>query len=62
MLLAGTSDHLTLKLRAPCWHTAEPRDYAYRPSVDVFFQSGRRLWRRAVGVLLTGMGRDGARA
>ena len=42
-------------------YTPEPRDYAYRPSVDVFFQSVSRLWpAQAVGVLLTGMGRDGA--
>ena len=42
-------------------YTDEPRHYAYRPSVDVFFQSVSRLWRGdVVGVLLTGMGRDGA--
>ena len=34
----------------------------YRPSVDVFFESVASYWRGdAVGVLLTGMGRDGAR-
>ncbi|MNE18982.1 Chemotaxis response regulator protein-glutamate methylesterase of group 3 operon [compost metagenome] len=33
----------------------------YRPSIDVFFESVARYWRGdAVGVLLTGMGRDGA--
>jgi len=42
-------------------YTAEPSDYPYRPSVDVFFKSVCRLWRGGVvGVLLTGMGRDGA--
>jgi chemotaxis response regulator CheB len=39
----------------------DPVDYAYRPSIDVFFHSLVREWRGvAFGVLLTGMGRDGA--
>jgi two-component system response regulator WspF len=60
-LLAGTCDHLVLQ--SPNWlaYTPDPRDYAYRPSVDAFFHSVRLLWRGdAIGVLLTGMGRDGA--
>ena len=33
----------------------------YRPSIDVFFHSVARHWTgNAAGVLLTGMGRDGA--
>jgi two-component system response regulator WspF len=33
----------------------------YRPSVDAFFHSVVKFWRgEALGVLLTGMGRDGA--
>ena len=61
VLLAGTGDHLTLKAPNRLGYTPEPRDYAYRPSVDVFFQSAVRLWPgRAIGVLLTGMGSDGA--
>ena len=61
IFLAGTSDHLTLKAPDRLGYTAEPRDFVYRPSVDVFFQSVSRLWRgEAIGVLLTGMGRDGA--
>ncbi|KPB19568.1 Chemotaxis-specific methylesterase WspF [Pseudomonas syringae pv. syringae] len=33
----------------------------YRPSIDVFFESVTRYWSgEAIGVLLTGMGRDGA--
>ena len=61
VLLAGTSDHLALKTIDRLGYTAEPIDYVYRPSVDVFFQSVSRMWRGdAVGVLLTGMGRDGA--
>ncbi len=43
-------------------YTPEPGDYLYRPSIDVFFESVVEHWRgEAVGVLLTGMGRDGAR-
>ena len=39
----------------------EPSEYAYRPSVDVFFQSVSHHWPgEVIGVLLTGMGRDGA--
>jgi two-component system response regulator WspF len=61
VLLAGTADHLILKSGDRLGHTADPRDYVYRPSVDAFFQSVVKHWRgEVVGVLLTGMGRDGA--
>jgi two-component system response regulator WspF len=61
VLLAGTNDHLTLKAHDCLGYTPKPADYAYRPSVDVFFQSACRFWPGTVaGVLLTGMGRDGA--
>jgi chemotaxis response regulator CheB len=61
VLLASTRDHLTLKSAHALGYSPDPADYVYRPSVDVFFQSVSRLWRGdVVGVLLTGMGRDGA--
>ena len=61
VLLAGTNDHLTLKAPDCLGYTSKPADYPYRPSVDVFFQSACRFWPgTVVGVLLTGMGRDGA--
>jgi two-component system, chemotaxis family, response regulator WspF len=61
VLLAGTRDHLTFKTATRLGYTPEPTDHVYRPSVDVFLQSMVRMWRGdAVGVLLTGMGRDGA--
>lgn len=61
VLLAGTNDHLTLLPSGQLGYTANPREYVYRPSVDVFFQSVTRHWPgEVVAVLLTGMGRDGA--
>jgi two-component system, chemotaxis family, response regulator WspF len=61
VLLAGTRDHLTFKSATRLGYTADPADHIYRPSVDVFFQSMAHSWRgEGIGVLLTGMGRDGA--
>lgn len=61
-LLAATSDHLRVGSDGRLDYIAEPRDYPYRPSVDVFFESVAMHHRgTAVGVLLTGMGRDGAK-
>jgi chemotaxis response regulator CheB len=62
VLLAATNDHLKFKAPDRVGYTAEPRDYAYRPSIDVFFESVSASWAgEAVGILLTGMGRDGAK-
>jgi two-component system response regulator WspF len=60
VMIAKTNDHLVLDQNYRLSYDAEPRDYAYRPSVDVFFHCVAEHWRgEAVGVLLTGMGRDG---
>ncbi|MBI3924808.1 MAG: chemotaxis response regulator protein-glutamate methylesterase [Armatimonadetes bacterium] len=53
--------HLVLSPAGLLRYTDEPRDSIHKPSVDVFFQSVAHHWRgTAVGVILTGMGRDGA--
>nr|WP_314416826.1 chemotaxis response regulator protein-glutamate methylesterase [uncultured Pseudomonas sp.] len=60
-LLAGTNHHIRLLKNGTLAYTAEPVNEIYRPSIDVFFESVARHWHGdAVGVLLTGMGRDGA--
>ena len=60
-LLAGSEHHLVFTGPARLGYTRFPADCSYRPSVDVFFESVDRFWRGdVIGVLLTGMGRDGA--
>lgn len=62
ILLAGTDDHLVLREDGTLRYTECPKESLYRPSIDVFFHSVAQHWRGvAVGVLLTGMGQDGAR-
>lgn len=62
VLIAASSDHLVLTASGTLAYTPEPRAYPYRPSVDVFFESVARSWRgEMIAVLLTGMGRDGAK-
>jgi two-component system response regulator WspF len=61
-LIAATNDHLVFMDSQSLGYTPEPRDCCCRPSIDVFFESTVRRWKGEVtGVLLTGMGRDGAR-
>ncbi|CAN7483573.1 chemotaxis-specific protein-glutamate methyltransferase CheB [Pseudoduganella sp. LjRoot289] len=61
VLVAKSNDHLVLDKDYRLGYDAAPKDYAYRPSVDVFFHCVAQHWRGdAVGLLLTGMGRDGA--
>ena len=62
VLMAGTNDHLVLSKGRTLEYHAEPRDVFFRPSVDVFFESVAEHWpQTGVALLLTGMGKDGAR-
>ncbi len=62
VLLAGTNEHLVMESGGSLAYAREPVDQPYRPSVDVFFDSLNAAWSgEIVGVLLTGMGRDGAK-
>jgi len=61
VVLAATNDHLALRADGRLDYVREPAELPYRPSVDVFCKSVAVHWRGPiVGVLLTGMGRDGA--
>lgn len=60
-LVAAGDRHLILRPGGTLAYTAEPRDLIHRPSIDIFFESVARHWKGpAMGILLTGMGRDGA--
>ncbi|MEI6560491.1 MAG: chemotaxis response regulator protein-glutamate methylesterase [Verrucomicrobiota bacterium] len=62
VLMAVSSKHLILANPRRLKYTSEPKESFYWPSVDVFFESVARHWPgEVVGILLTGMGRDGAR-
>ncbi len=59
--IACSNDHLIINASGCFEYTDIPLDYPYRPSVDVFFESAVTHWpNKLIGVLLTGMGRDGA--
>lgn len=61
VLLAGREHHLVLGPSQRLGYARAQVDCAYRPSVDVFFKSVVEHRKSATaGVLLTGMGRDGA--
>lgn len=60
--VAGGDEHLTLDPDRRFAYSAEPAAAVFRPNIDVFFESAAANWPDGgVGVLLTGMLRDGAR-
>jgi len=62
VLLAGRDEHLVFTNSGTLGYKTEPSDCSSRPSVDVFFKSVIGHWKGEVtAVLLTGMGRDGAK-
>jgi two-component system, chemotaxis family, response regulator WspF len=61
VLVAGTDDHMVMRADGTLAYAREPIGNPFRPSVDVLFLSLAQYWRhRSVGMLLTGIGRDGA--
>jgi two-component system response regulator WspF len=61
VFLAGCEHHLVLTTPHKLGYVKPATDCLFCPSVDVFFESAHRHWAgRMAGVLLTGMGRDGA--
>jgi len=60
-LLAGGDSHLVFTGPTRLAYTVDSVNCAYCPSIDLFFNSAERLWLGdVIGVLLSGMGRDGA--
>ncbi|PTX92181.1 chemotaxis response regulator protein-glutamate methylesterase [Verrucomicrobia bacterium LW23] len=61
ILVASREDHLAIRSNRTVYYTAVPTETPYRPSVDVLFRSATSCrGARLCGVLLTGMGKDGA--
>lgn len=61
VLLAGSENHLVFGSPTCLIYSRRPTEVAFSPSVDVFFGSIVAHWQgEAIGILLTGMGRDGA--
>ncbi len=61
VLVAATNDHIICDEKHSLRYTPWPLNNVYRPSVDVFFSSVACNWQHPVlGILLTGMGYDGA--
>lgn len=61
VLVAGTNHHLVMRPHQTLDYQEEPLNSFYHPSVDVFFASVAKYSHSpGIGILLTGMGRDGA--
>jgi len=61
VFVAAGDDHLVVLPGRLFAYQAEPVDSLHRPSIDVLFESASLYWRgEVIGVILTGMGSDGA--
>lgn len=61
VFVCGRQDHLIVTPDGALNYTPEPTELVHRPSVDVFFESiVENHQNQTIGVLLTGMGKDGA--
>jgi two-component system response regulator WspF len=61
ILMASKQQHLILNHHLNLGYTEHPIGAAYKPSIDVFFNSLARWWPvKSMALLLTGMGNDGA--
>ncbi|MEH2062069.1 MAG: chemotaxis response regulator protein-glutamate methylesterase [Nostoc sp.] len=61
ILVADTNHHLVMRPNLTLRYDKEPLNFSSHRSIDVFFTSVAKNWTgKGVGVLLTGMGQDGA--
>ncbi|MBU0946784.1 MAG: chemotaxis response regulator protein-glutamate methylesterase [Proteobacteria bacterium] len=61
VLIPSTNHHVIMYPNKSIGYSVEQKESFYHPSVDIFFNSVARYWRgRCIGIILTGMGRDGA--
>lgn len=62
VLVCGRENHLVMTQGGSLDYTSHPAEQVYRPSVDVFFESLAINYKiQSLAVLLTGMGKDGAK-
>ena len=62
VVIPSTNYHVVMGPNTTLTYSVEPKENFYHPSVDVFFHSVARYWRGScIGVILTGMGDDGAK-
>jgi len=60
--IAGGDEHLSINQLGKLTFDINPRELIYRPSIDIFFESiSKNRTGPVIGVLLTGMGNDGAK-
>lgn len=62
ILLAGEERHLCVNAEQFFEYREQPAEAIHKPSIDIFFESIAEHWQgEAIGIILTGMGRDGAK-